>query len=458
MITPFESKILDLNSEELGIPVSKLMRNAGKTLAETVNDVYGDKKILVVCGTGNNGGDGYAAAKYLPKNQTTVAYFSEPKTEAAKKYFKKLTLKKIKFGKAELKDFDVIVDCVLGTGLHGKLREPYAGYIDKVNKSGLPVVSCDVPSGFGTDKKIKPKITVTFHDIKEGMNEKNCGSIIIADIGIPKKAWENVGKGDLLRYPIPKESSHKGQNGRLLIVGGGPYTGAPALAGLAALRTGVDLVHVATPEPSFVPVASASPSFVMHKITGNVLSPDSVDSLLKLSDSADAVLIGPGLGTSEETVKAVSKFVNSCKKPMVVDADGITAISKSKIKTKKKIVFTPHKKEFEKLTSGTPENYAKKNNCVIVLKGKKDLITDGTVTRYNTSGNAAMTVGGTGDALSGTVAGLLAKGMNPFDSGCVGTYLCGKAGEKAFKKYSYGLTAEDLAKEISKILRKSLDR
>lgn len=458
MMTALQSRIMDANSEELGVSVSKLMRNAGKALADSIDDLYPEKKLLFVCGTGNNGGDGFAASLHFPKKRFDVAIFAKPKSTVARKYFDKLKKKPIKFDSVNLDDYDVIVDCVLGTGMHGRIREPYASYIDSVNASKKPVVACDMPSGLGADKQIKAKVTVTFHDIKEGMNGKNCGSIIIADIGIPEEAWKNVGRGDVLRYPIPKENSHKGENGRLLIIGGGPYTGAPALAGMAALRTGDDLVRIATPDSSFTPIASASSSFVMHRLEGNRLKSDSVNTLLNLSEIVDAVLIGPGLGTCPDTKKAVVEFVKKCDRPMVIDADGITAISEMRSIPKKNIVFTPHHKEFSKLTDGEPEAFAKKNRCVIVLKGKKDIITDGTITRFNTTGNSAMTVGGTGDALSGTVAGLLAKGMSPFDAGCLGTYLCGKAGEKAFKKYSYGLTAEDLTKEISKVLRRSLEQ
>lgn len=456
MITAFQSRIMDANSEELGVSVSKLMRNAGKALAETINDFFPDGKVLIVCGTGNNGGDGFAASRYLPKKNVTVAIFDKPKSEVAKKHFDKMDKKPVKFDSVDLDDYDVIVDCVLGTGLYGNVREPYSDYIDKVNASGKPVISCDVPSGLGADKQINPTLTVTFHDIKEGMDENNSGTIIIEDIGIPKEAITNVGKGDFLRYPIPKENSHKGENGRLLIIGGGPYTGAPALSGMAALRVGVDLVRIATPESSFTPIASASSSFVMHKLKGECLTKWSVKELLELAELVDAVLIGPGLGTDRETIKAVQKFVTECKKPIVVDADGITAVSQMSV-IPYNLVFTPHHKELERLTSESPDYFAKLNECVLVIKGKTDVITDGYETRYNTTGNSAMTVGGTGDALSGTVAGLLAKGMDPFDAGCLGAYLCGKAGEKAFKKYSYGLTAEDLTKEISKVLRKNLE-
>jgi len=452
MISPLDSRVLDANSESLGVEVDVLMANAGEALADVITDLYSGKRILFVCGTGNNGGDGYVAARLL---EADVAFFKEPRTAPAMNAFRKLDNRPIQFDEKILYEYDVIIDCVLGTGVSGKVREPYAGYIRAVNASKKTILSCDVPSGFGTDIAVKPDVTVTFHDVKEGMDEKNCGSIIIADIGIPPEAYEFVGTGDMIRYPVPDKEAHKGQNGRLLIIGGGPYTGAPSLAGMAALRVGTDLVHIATPESSFQTIASASPSFIVHRLPGDHLSDGSVKELIELSKGMDAVLIGPGLGTDDSTRKAMKEFVNGCEVPMVVDADGITALAGSV--PKKNIIFTPHRGEYKTLAGDkVPERTASEMSCIIVLKGPEDIITDGTRTRKNRTGTSAMTVGGTGDVLAGTIAGLLAKGMSPFDAGCLGTYICGKAGGKSFDEFSYGLLATDIIDNIARVLREEL--
>ena len=452
MISPLDSRVLDVNSESLGIEIDELMANAGEALADVITKMFNGKRILFVCGTGNNGGDGYVAARLLDAD---VAYFKEPKTAPAMNSFMKVENRPMQYSDKLLDDYDVIVDCVLGTGVSGEIREPYASYIKAVNASGKKVVSCDVPSGFGTSEIVRPDVTVTFHDMKEGMNEENCGTIVIADIGIPAEAYEYVGTGDVLRYPVPDVNSHKGQNGRLLIIGGGPYTGAPSMAGMAALRVGTDLVHIATPESSFQAVASASPSYIVHRLKGDHLDIGSMDYLIDMSKDMDAVLIGPGLGTDEETRKAIVEFIERCDRPMVVDADGVTSF-RGDI-PKKNIVFTPHRGEFEKLARGAdPEVFAEKNQCVVVLKGHIDTITDGKKTRKNSAGTPAMTVGGTGDVLAGTIAGLLAKGMSPFDAGCLGAYLCGKAGEMAFKEFSYGLLATDIIDDIARVLSEEL--
>ena len=453
MISPLDSRVLDANSESLGVEVDVLMANAGEALADVITDLYSGKRILFVCGTGNNGGDGYVAARLL--EEADVAFFKEPRTAPAMNAFRKLDNRPIQFDAKMLDDYDVIIDCVLGTGVSGVVREPYAGYIKAVNSSKKTVLSCDVPSGFGTDLVVRPDVTVTFHDVKEGMDERNCGSIIVTDIGIPSEAYDYIGRGDMIRYPVPDRDAHKGQNGRLLIIGGGPYTGAPSLAGMAALRVGTDLVHIATPESSFQTIASASPSFIVHKLPGDRLSSGSVDCLLKMSQDMDAVLIGPGLGTDESTKKAVMEFVGKCDRPMVVDADGITALSG--FVPRKGMVFTPHRGEYKVLAGDeAPEKAASDMGCVIVLKGPEDIITDGNRTRKNRTGTPAMTVGGTGDVLAGTIAGLLAKGMSQFDAGCLGTYICGKAGERSFGEYSYGLLATDIVDNIARILREEL--
>ena len=452
MISPLDSRVLDINSEMLGIEVDELMANAGEALADVITDLYSGKRILFVCGTGNNGGDGYVAARLL---EADVAFFKEPKTVAAMNAFRKIENRPIQFEESILKDYDVIVDCVLGTGVSGEVRAPYSDYIRSVNGCGKTIISCDVPSGFGTSLCVRPKVTVTFHDIKEGMDESNCGNIIVADIGIPEEAYTFVGSGDMLRYPTPEDESHKGQNGRLLIIGGGPYTGAPAMAGMAALRVGVDLVHIATPESSFQAVASACPTYIVHKLKGDRLDTDSMEYLIEMSKGMDTVLIGPGLGADEGTRRAIVEFIERCDRPMVVDADGVTSF-RGDI-PKKNIVFTPHRGEFEKLARGAePQDFAEKNQCTVVLKGHTDVITDGRRTRKNNAGTPAMTVGGTGDVLAGTIAGLLAKGMDPFDAGCLGAYICGRAGEKSFDEFSYGMLPTDIIDNIARVLREEL--
>jgi len=462
MMDHLDSKILDINSEFFGVTVDELMDNAGAALADVVRDMYKGKRILIVCGNGNNGGDGLAAAYHLSGENITVALLSSPEwisSEAAKVRLGMLLMPK-QFFDLDVDDYDVVVDCVLGTGIRGEVRDDVADYILKVNTFVGAVVSADIPTGFGTLNAIVPDVTVTFHDMKEGMNENNCGTIIVADIGIPSEASFFVGPGDMLRFPIPEDWSHKGQNGRLLIVGGGPYIGAPALAAMAAQRIGVDLVRIATPKRSFVQISSMSPTFITFELSGDVVNEDDVPMLIDMSANVDAVLIGPGIGTDDRTVAAIKKFARGCKVPMIVDADAIAPLTSYKFKIP--VIFTPNAKELDRMLEISGEEFGedlmkKFKNAVMVAKGESDVITDGRRVRMNDSGCAAMTVGGTGDALAGIVAGLVSKGVDIFNAGCLGAYICGLAGEFAFMDYSYGMTAKDLIDYIPDVLIEHLD-
>ena len=465
MIPASESRILDINAEALGVDTVELMGNAGAALVEVLRR-YTGKRFLFVCGSGNNGGDGFAAAGMIEDENVTVCLLkpaSSINSEASRKFFSKLDCPIIGIKDINLNEYDVVVDCALGTGAYGKLRNPFSDFVDLLRPFDGVIVSADVPTGLGCDTQINPDVTVTFHDSKEGMTEENSGEIIIADICIPEKASRYLGPGDMLRYPVPVHDSHKGSNGKVMIIGGGPYFGAPAMSGLSALRIGADIVNLVVPENVASIVASYSPVFIMRDQLGRgddvceFLDRRHVVQLLKASNDFDAVLIGPGLGDDEAVAKAVMSFVSRCKIPMVIDADGIGAIGTG-FKSDVPIIFTPHKGEFMKL-GGNGEckesdvsSLASSMNSVILLKGETDIISNGERTRLNTTGTPAMTGAGTGDILAGIVAGLLSKGMSPFDSACLGAYICGRAGEYAFETRSYGMIATDLLDGISHTL------
>ena len=458
MISPLESRILDKNSECLGVPVSVLMDNAGKELAKVVN-TFATGRTLFICGSGNNGGDGYAASKYL-KSKADYCYFREPRSELCIETSKGIFSQR--YTPELMENYDTIVDCVLGTGIEGELKQPYVDFIDKLNSLKKNVISCDVPSGFGTDHNVIANTTVTFHDKKIEMSEETCGRIIVADIGIPKEARTHLNKGDFLRYPLPKEDSHKGQNGRLVIVGGGPYIGAPVSAALAALRTGTDLVTIFTPKRSFIPIASYSTAYMVRELSSDDLCIDDVQPILKACENADALLIGPGLGREgTTTAEATRAIIGSVKIPIVIDADAISHVA-GYDDLYKNAIFTPHKRELSRLIGkDDPTDEDVQNVCghgaVILRKGSVDRIYNGTEIRYNQSGCSGMTVGGTGDVLAGIVAGLLSKKMSNFDSACLGAHICGLAGEMAFEEHSYGMNSEDVIAHIGHVLREGLE-
>ncbi len=465
MITPLDSRVLDANSAALGVDVLTLMGNAGTAVAGVIDDRYAGRKVAFACGKGNNGGDGFAAAGRVTRVDASVLLI-EPAAaivgEAPLHYLDRLECEIVAFNPDVLGDFDLIVDCALGTGLTGELRKPYAAYVDAL--AGFPgeIVSIDVPSGLGTDRAVRPGLTIALHDIKTGMDKDNSGEIVIMDIGIPAAAADLVGPGDMLRYPVPRPDYHKGCSGALLIIGGGPYFGAPALSAMAAMRSGVDLVRIAAPSACCPVIAAMSPVLTFEPLDGDMLHPRHVARLLEISDAFDAVLIGPGLGDDRETAEAVRRFVGSCSIPTVIDADGLNALGTG-CHIGREAVLTPHAREFARLGGGPGHGPAEgvaelagRMGATILLKGAADIISDGERVRSNLAGNPGMTTAGTGDVLAGIVAGLVAKGMGAFDAACLGAYISGTAGDAAYSDLSYGLIATDVIDRIPGVLRERL--
>ena len=498
MISGREIKVLDKNSEFFGNPASQLMENAGKGVADFVKKQFNSKNnVLIFCGTGNNGGDGFVAARHLAESHKVSVFLTDKKDEIKTKISKDNFLKlKVKiYDISDLNKIDellsghsVIIDSMLGIGLTGSLREPYATIVKKINDANKTVIAVDMPTGFGTTTSVKSNYTITFHDEKNGMNKNNSGDITVVDIGIPKKAIEYVGPGELTYYPKPRKESHKGENGRLLIVGGGPYYGAPALSSFAAQRMGIDLVFVATPKkvaraitsysPLIKPVrlakdiAKLSPTLIVKELNDeNYLVNSDIEIVETLTKKVDALLIGPGLGSEKETQKSVEKIVTlfvKNKKPIVIDADAIQVIGKNPSLVKNsQTVLTPHTGEFKELTGvklstnlderkENVKKWAKKLGVTILLKGPIDVISNGVEIKLNDIHNESMTVGGTGDVLAGIVGALLSKKVEPFNAARMGVFINGAAGNIAFDKRSYGLIATDIIDEIPNVLKKYL--
>ena len=503
MISGSEIKVLDKNAEFYDVPTISLMENAGKGVADFINKDLRlkDKKIVIFCGTGNNSGDGLVAARYLSKKHLVTVFLTgkekDIKTDISKLNFQKLKKTNVKIYYASdkideiLKESEIIIDSMLGIGLSGSLRGLYSTIVKKINQNkDKTIISVDVPTGLGTDSSVMPKFTVTFHDIKVGMNKKNSGEIKIVDIGIPKKAINYIGPGELaIYYPRPKKESHKGENGRLLIVGGGPYYGAPALASFAAQRTGADLIYVAVPKKvakaitSYSPLlikpvklakdlAKFSPTLIVKELTDNDhLVLDDVKIIEPLIKKVDALVIGPGLGSENKTQNAVKEIIKLFvrnNKPIVIDADAIKVVGNNpSILKNGNIVVTPHAGEFKELTGVKLTNnlddrtknvkkWAKKLGINIVLKGSVDIVCNGESTKFNDIHNEAMTVGGTGDVLAGIIGGLVSKKVNAFDAARMGVFINGAAGNIAFEERSYGLVATDIIDEIPSVLKKYL--
>ena len=451
-----EFQILDINAQHYGLDFFELMTNAGIQVSDHICRISDKSKdIIFICGHGNNAGDGYVAANILQKKGFSVKIYStkEPKTPPSKKAFENLDMEIYNIGK--LKDINdmtiLVIDCLLGSGIKGDPRSTYAEIIDRINQFEN-ILSVDVPSGFCTIKAVNPSQTITFHEKKLGMNEDNCGEIFVVDIGISSKIDELTGPGELLLFPDFVNERHKGQNGKVAIIGGGEYSGAPALAGMGAYRSGVDLVHVFVPENSYNQVSSFAPELIVHKLEGNIINKEIVKSL---SDGKyDSVVIGPGMGKCKESISAVQTIIDNFTN-IVIDAD---AIHHYDFKNNN-ILLTPHKGELSRLgVEADMENlmdFANSNNLTILLKGKNDLITNGTYFKINTTGHPRMAVGGTGDVLAGLCGGLMGKGLSAFEAARLGSYSFGKAGELCYEEFGAGFLPTDLATCVSKIIQKN---
>ena len=262
---------------------------------------------------------------------------------------------------------------------------------------------------------------------------------------------------------LRKRGEHKGENGRVLVIGGSKdYIGAPALAGMAAFRTGVDIVTIAAPEKVAWTINSYSPDLITKKFDGDFFNWDNVKDLIEFAEKFDVILIGNGMGLEPGTGDLIREVVDRLPQPKVIDADAIKALhGKMDIFN---AVLTPHSKEFEifsgeRLPGGLDEKaalvklYAKKNK-IILLKGPVDIITDGETVRYNYTGNNGMTIGGTGDVLAGITAGLAAQSNDLFNSAFAAAYLNGAVGDYLLKKKGIGFTASDIVELIPKIKKK----
>lgn len=266
-------------------------------------------------------------------------------------------------------------------------------------------------------------------------------------------------------YPKRHKWSHKGEFGRVLVVGGSMrYKGAPALCGLAALRSGADIVTVAAPESAAATISSFSPDLITEPLVGDYITTDNVGSLIALSKKSDALVIGNGLGRMASTRDAVLELLKALEKPCVLDADSLHLLSGNMGKIRGGCIMTPHEQEFYSV-SGTrlskkleerireAKKLSKETNVTVLLKGYKDVIAWKGKAIVNSTGSPYMTVGGTGDVLSGMCGAFLAMGLKPVDSASVAAYLCGEAGSIAARKLGPGLLATDVVEKIPEAMK-----
>lgn len=491
-ITSIEMYVADRNAEWLGVPRLVLMENAGAAVARNVLRKFPTaKRILVVCGTGDNGGDGYVAARHLHAagRAVRVIALGEPREELARINYQAVTrlwgveVKAVQstLELLALQDWfmwaEVIVDAVLGTGIRGVLREPHATAIELMNIAPAPKVAVDVPSGLDPDtgevrdKAVRAALTVTFHKAKRGLlspgAQRYVGELVVEPIGIPPEAELVVGPGDFAYLNFTRRAdSKKGDHGRVLVIGGSlEYSGAPVYVALAALRAGVDLAVIAAPEPAAYAAKAISPDIIAIPLEGPRLSTKHVDKLASLAERFNVVAMGPGLGVEEETQEAVRELFRRLagKRAMVIDADALKALRG--VRASGAVVYTPHAGEFKSLTGAEPPQSLSERMAVvreqaaalggvILLKGRYDVISDGVRVKVNMTGTPAMTVGGTGDVLTGLVAAFLTKTSDPLEAAAVAAFVNGLAGEDAAAELGFHITASDLIERLPRVIRR----
>ncbi len=493
-VTSEDMSVIEENAENLGFDRRLMMENAGAAVADFISecmDVRG-KAIVVVCGTGNNGGDGFVAARHLRNLGASIKVIllgqpSDIRSEQSKANWilienmedveKRFVRDVSQLLDADrlLQESDLIVDAILGTGVEGALREPILSVVGLINKAEKPKYAVDTPSGLNPSTgqvhgdAVKADYTITFHRMKRGFAGKReyTGTVSVVEIGIPAEAEFFVGPGDVRRVIKPRKTySHKGEYGSVLIVGGSElYSGAPALAALSSLRTGAGLVYIAAPKSAVVSIRRRSPDLIVYPLSSSHLVSQDVAEIEDFSMKVDCVVIGPGLGIRRETSDAVRELVKRIKDrvPIVLDADGFKAMESDR-EALEGLVATPHAGEFRRVFGvevgerwwdkiEKAVEVSEKYRFTLVLKGHDTVVTDGSKVKVNRWGTPGLAVGGTGDVLSGILATFLAWGKDRFLSSAAAAYVHGDAGKRAVMKKGFHILASDVVEEIPDALR-----
>jgi len=474
MITAERMAAVDENAAALGVPRKQLMESSGNAVAAAVRAVATpDESVALVCGRGNNGGDALVAARFLDDYDPAVHLLGRPETvttELARENWAALDAaaydtRVVRDSRdLDLGDPDVVVDALLGTGVTGALREPERSAAEAINAAArATVVAVDVPSGVDADTgeaagvAVDADRVVTFHDAKPGLDDLDAG-VTVADIGIPAAAELFAGPGDRRVLTRPGDA-HKGDFGEVLVVGGGPYTGAPALAGQAAMRAGADLVRVACPRAVAREVQGFEAGLIVRPFDGDCLTTDRLGHVRTLAADHDAVVFGPGLGDDEATLAAVREFLAGYDGRAVIDADALSVVPD--VDTDATLLCTPHQGELRAMGGPSADDWRERLDAVsdfaatlghtLLVKGAHDVIADGSDARVNRTGNPGMTVGGTGDVLAGMAGALLAT-QDPLDAATLAAYANGLAGDRLVERQGYGLLASDLLPELPRAL------
>jgi NAD(P)H-hydrate epimerase len=487
LLTPEQARALDAATQAAGTPAAVLMERAGEAVARSCLDLLGGaygRRVVVACGKGNNGGDGFVTARHLARAGVRVAVFADEPAGVAGEMRDRLVretdvrvrpLEPEAIARA-LTRGDLAVDAIAGTGLRGAPDESWAAAIDALNGSGVPIVAVDIPSGVdgatgaAPGAAIRAELTVAFGAAKVGgallPGAEFAGAIRVVDIGFDNDGMHTAAwltEPDDVASVLPERplDGQKKISGTLVVVAGSRrMTGAARLVARAAMRVGAGYVVVAVPA-SILPVVQAELTEAVFlpvaETPDGSIAPEAVDAVIDAASGAHAVAIGPGLSRDDGTVSFVREVVRTAPVPLVVDADALNAFASDAgaiADRKADAVLTPHGGELARLLGREPSvdriadtrTLADATRAVSLVKGTRTVVVDQAGVAYvNPTGSTALATAGTGDVLTGTIGGLLARGIEPSAAAWAGAYLHGLAGLAAGQRTGDGTVAGDVA-------------
>lgn len=482
-----QSKSLEKSAVDAGTDYLQLMENAGTSAVRFLSKKFdlAQKHVVVLCGKGNNGGDGYVAARHLTElGALVVVVLVEglPKTDISQIMYSRLqntAVKTVSYSENPemipllLNTADYIIDAIYGTGFHGSVSQNLFPLYSAVQNSVGVIIAFDIPSGANCDTGavegscIEADYTISFSTLKNGHliqpSQSFCGQVVVVPIGIDanlifeQESTLEVTEFDEVKSMLPSRNpvSNKGNYGRLLCVCGSEgMAGAAVMSAKAAVRCGAGIVNVALPRSIYGIVAShtAEPVFTLLDTCQNEeLTPDSKEAFLAALSHASACLIGCGLGRSRAAASVLNELLSDSGVPLIIDADGINILARNinRLGTVGvPVVLTPHPGEMARLLNTTVQDvqahrleyarrFAAEHNVILVLKGAGTIIAEPNgMTHLNMTGNAGMAKGGSGDVLAGMIASFIAQGIEPAKAATGAVYLHGLAGDRCAEQFS----------------------
>lgn len=503
-----QMRVIEENADVNGLSYIQMMENAGNACADKIHSVINGmggvaRSVAILCGVGKNGGDGYVIARNLSDRGYSVRLIMVDGLPTA--YESKLMYSYLEDKPVLVSDLNqnyeacvtacmsssAIVDCVFGIGFHGALSDKISKFFNDISKSRAKKFAIDIPSGLEGNSgnvssayfKADYTLAITCHKPVHILKPASecCGMISLIDIGIEQKCYDAVGsdvmfsaeQSEIARFFKPRRpESHKGDFGRLLSVcGSRNMHGAAVMAAQAAVNSGVGLITCVFPEAAYPAIAGklTEPLTVpMLSTADGFLSARNSQNIVEMAKNSDAVLLGCGLGFNEDTVKIVNDVLLNVKKPIILDADGINAVSVNiniLKETSAPLILTPHPGEMSRLTGLSVEeimkdrvksakDFAREYNCIVVLKGANTVVAGPAGSVYiNRTGNAGMATGGSGDVLAGIISSFVCQSMSLQSATIAGVYVHGLCGDIVRSKCSmHGVTPTRMINELAEVL------